>query len=78
MKPIQIMMDEKLLAQLDADGEVRRVGRSAVFRKIVAEYLKYRQHQEIARKYRQAYASNDAGLGAEFDEWENQGIWPKE
>lgn len=28
MKPIQIMMDEKLLDELDAEEEVRRPGRS--------------------------------------------------
>ena len=50
MKPIQIMIDEELLNKLDADEEVRRLGRSAVFRKIAAEHLERRQRRYIAAR----------------------------
>jgi len=40
MKTIQITIDEKLLAKLDADEETQRDGRSAVLRRAVGEYLK--------------------------------------
>ena len=43
MKAIQISMDESLLAQLDADEEVKRDGRSAVFRRAVSSYLRNRR-----------------------------------
>jgi metal-responsive CopG/Arc/MetJ family transcriptional regulator len=77
MKAIQVMLDEALLRQLDATEEVRRDGRSAVVRRALADYLVRRQAREIAERYTQAYASDD-GLGAEFDGWEGQGIWPPE
>ena len=47
MKPIQVMFDEKLLAHLDADDEVRKDGRSAVMRRAVADYLR-RKHRPLA------------------------------
>jgi hypothetical protein len=70
-------MDEMLLAQLDADEETQRDGRSAVLRRAAALYLKQRRRQTIAERYRKAYAQGE-GLGAEFDGWEHEGIWPKE
>jgi metal-responsive CopG/Arc/MetJ family transcriptional regulator len=77
MRPIQVLIDEVLLAELDADDEVRREGRSAVLRKAVRDYLKRRRRQAIARQYRDAYA-NGHGLGDEFEAWEKQGRWPPE
>ena len=71
-------MDEKLLNALDADEEVRRLGRSAVLRKIVAEYIDYRRRKTVASQYRLAYGEAEEGLGAGFEGWENEGIWPGE
>ena len=78
MKPIQIMMDEKLLDELDAEEEVRRLGRSAVFRKLAAEYIENRRRKIISSMYRQAYGEDSQGMGKEFDGWENEGRWPSE
>ena len=77
MKTIQITVDEKLLAMLDANEETKRDGRSAVFRRAVAEYLKHRRRESIAQRYREGY-SKKAGLGPEFKGWENEGVWPTE
>ena len=77
MKPVQLLIDEPLLAELDADEEVRRDGRSAVLRRAIREYLKRRRRQAIARQYREAYADGK-GLGDEFEGWEKQGEWPPE
>jgi predicted transcriptional regulator len=77
MKPIQVLIDEALLTELDADDEVRREGRSAVLRRAVRDYLKRRRRQSIARQYRNAYAERQ-GLGNEFEGWEKQGEWPPE
>jgi metal-responsive CopG/Arc/MetJ family transcriptional regulator len=76
MKAIQITMDDELLAKLDADEEVRRDGRSAVLRRAADEYLRKRRKRAIANQYAKAYGS-DAGLGAEFEGWEEQGVWPE-
>ena len=74
MKPIQIMMDERLLEQLDADEDVLRLGRSAVFRRIAAEYIERSRRRSISNSYQKAYTGN--GLGEEFSGWEQEGTWP--
>jgi len=75
MKPIQVMFDETLLRRLDADAEVRKVGRSAVLRRAAAEYLRRSRARRIGEAYRQAYRGSK-GLGEEFAGWENEGSWP--
>lgn len=77
MKAIQVSVDEKLLAAFDADEEVRRLGRSAVLRRIAAEYLDRRRRGEIRSRYQKAYAAG-GGLGDEYQGWEDQGAWPEE
>ena len=66
---------EHLLRRLDADAEVRRDGRSAVLRRATAEYLRRRRARHISEAYRKAYGA-EAGLGAEFAGWEEEGSWP--
>jgi len=70
------MFDEDLLKRLDADGEVRRVGRSAVLRRATAEYLRRSRRRRIAEAYRRAYGSGE-GLGDDFAGWANEGTWPE-
>ena len=76
MKPVQVLFDEPLLRRLDADAEVRRVGRSAVLRRAAAEYLRKRRARATADAYRRAYPNRD-GLGDEFAGWEREGAWPE-
>jgi metal-responsive CopG/Arc/MetJ family transcriptional regulator len=76
MKGIQITVDEKLLARLDADSEVRRYGRSAVLRRAAEEYLRRGRKRALASQYAKAYGGK-AGLGAEFAGWEDEGSWPE-
>lgn len=75
MKAIQITMDERLLADLDADDEVRLKGRSAVFRRAVAEYLRRKREAGIADAYRRGYRG---GAGRELEGWAEEGTWPDE
>ncbi len=70
------MIDEPLLRRLDADEEVRHLGRSAVIRQATAEYLRRRRDRRVAEAYKRAYGSDD-GLGDEFKGWEDQTQWPK-
>jgi len=77
MKAIQITFDERLLKRLDADEEVRKLGRSAVMRRAVAEYLGRRRSGRIAASYRRAYAGG-GGLGEEYAGWTDEGAWPVE
>lgn len=76
MKAIQVTMDERLLARLDADEEVRRDGRSAVLRRAAEAYLRQRRSKAIADAYARAYATT-RGLGQEFAGWEGEGEWPE-
>jgi len=77
MKAIQVMLDERLLATLDATEEVRKEGRSAVLRRAVEAYLRERRRAAIGAQYRNAYRGSK-GLGKEFGGWEEQGAWPDE
>lgn len=70
------MLDERLLERLDADPEVRRVGRSAVLRRAAADYLRRSRAKRIGDAYRKAYRGSK-GLGDEFAGWENEGTWPE-
>ena len=75
MKPIQVMIDEDLLRRFDADEEVQREGRSAVLRRVLAEYLERRRRASITTRYQAAYGAG-TGLGDEFAGWEDEGSWP--
>jgi metal-responsive CopG/Arc/MetJ family transcriptional regulator len=77
MKPIQVVFDETLLRQLDADEEVRKYGRSAVLRRAAADYLRRAKTRRITGKYRGAYGANP-GLPEEFEGWPTEGAWPDE
>jgi metal-responsive CopG/Arc/MetJ family transcriptional regulator len=77
MKAIQVVLDEDLLARLDASEEVKTEGRSAVLRRAAAEYLARRRRESITDQYRKAY-SDGSGLGEELEGWEDQGSWPEE
>ncbi len=61
MKPVQITMDEELLRQVDALPEVKRHGRSAVLRQIMAAYLRHRQQRAIRDAYRKGYGAQPVG-----------------
>lgn len=74
MKAIQITVDDRLLARLDRDPEVKRLGRSAVFRQAVEAYLKARRRTAIAERYRRAYGR---GAPRELDGWVEEGTWPE-
>jgi metal-responsive CopG/Arc/MetJ family transcriptional regulator len=77
MKPVQVLIDEPLLRRLDADPEVKRVGRSKVLRLAASAYLRRSAKRRIAEAYRLGY-QKDAGLGKEWAGWEGEGEWPAE
>jgi metal-responsive CopG/Arc/MetJ family transcriptional regulator len=77
MKAIQVVLDEDLLARLDASEEVKAEGRSAVLRRAAAEYLARRHREAISDQYRKAY-SGSAGLGEEYEGWEDQTSCPED
>ena len=76
MKAIQITVDDRLLARLDADPEVKRIGRSAVFRLAVDAYLRQRRKRAVGDAYRRAYGAH-AGRIRELEGWAEEGVWPE-
>jgi len=77
MKPVQIMLDERLLKRLDADEEVQKFGRSAVLRRAAELYLRRSKARRIAEQYRRAY-SEDKRPDTDLEGWEDEGVWPEE
>jgi metal-responsive CopG/Arc/MetJ family transcriptional regulator len=77
MKPVQITIDERLLARLDSDPDVKRRGRSAVIRRLLTDYLRNRRRRAIGRAYERAYKSVDP-LQGEWERWAEEGTWPEE
>ena len=76
MKAIQITIDDRLLARLDSDPEVKKVGRSAVVRRAVEAYLQQRRKRAVHDAYRRAYGQR-AGLDRELEGWDAEGVWPE-
>jgi metal-responsive CopG/Arc/MetJ family transcriptional regulator len=76
MKAIQITFDERLLARLDGDEEVKRDGRSAVLRRAATQYLEKKRRGAIADAYRRGYGKHPAKT--EFNAWADEATWPEE
>ena len=75
MKPIQLLIDPRLLRQLDADPEVKQLGRSEVLRRAAVAYLRRSRARRIAEAYAKAYAGGGS-LGDEWAGWQDEGVWP--
>lgn len=74
MKAVQVLFDDALLQRLDADAEVKALGRSAVLRRAAAEYLRRRRTTAVADAYRRAYGRRRAV--EELSDWPDEGAWP--
>lgn len=74
MKAIKITFDERLLEKLDSDADVKQVGRSAVIRHAVADYLHKKRRATITGVYRRAYSKQPAE--SDLSGWGREGIWP--
>ena len=75
MKPVQILMDEELLAGLDRDDEVQSKGRSKVLRELIAAYLESRREARLDAEYRRGYGE-EMRVAEELDGWGGEGAAP--
>jgi metal-responsive CopG/Arc/MetJ family transcriptional regulator len=75
MKPVQVLFGDELLAQLDADDEVEKLGRSRVLRQLVTEYLAQRRRDALDAQYATGYGG-DVRVHEELDGWDEEGTWP--
>ena len=76
MRAIQVTFDEALLERLDRHPTVRERGRSAVLREAAVEYLRRRDADDVARRYRAGYQETSA-LDDELGGWSGEGAWPE-
>jgi metal-responsive CopG/Arc/MetJ family transcriptional regulator len=78
MKAVQITMDESLLRRLDADPEVKRIGRSAVIRRAADAYLSRASALRIRAAYERAYGGAHASeIEEDLQDWSEEGAWPE-
>jgi metal-responsive CopG/Arc/MetJ family transcriptional regulator len=75
MKPVQVLFDEELLSELDADEQVQQVGRSRVLRQLAKSYLKRQHEAALDARYVAGYAA-DSSVGEELEGWGEEGVWP--
>jgi predicted transcriptional regulator len=77
-RAVQISLDDELLAHLDADAEVREIGRSAFVRRAVHAYLRIREEQRIAERLRAAYEGQAEAMREEVEDLLGAQTWPPE
>lgn len=77
MKAIQVMIDERLLARVDAEPEVKAAGRSAFLRRVLEEYLRHKRSRDIAAAYSREYSNKPVTSDENLGPWEDP-IWPDE
>jgi metal-responsive CopG/Arc/MetJ family transcriptional regulator len=75
MKPVQVLFDEDLLAELDTDSDVRKHGRSKVLRGLVASYLEDQHRAMVDAQYAAGYGA-EAQVHEELAGWDEEGEWP--
>ncbi len=75
MKPVQVLFDEDLLAELDSDQQVQRLGRSRILRQLAASYLKERREAALDARYIEGYGG-DSKVAEELEGWVEEGAWP--
>ena len=77
MKPVQVLFDESLLAELDTDADVLKHGRSKILRELVASYLKERRQAALDSQYAAGYGG-DTQVHEDLAGWDEEGEWPDE
>jgi metal-responsive CopG/Arc/MetJ family transcriptional regulator len=76
-KPVQVSVDETLLARIDADPEAKRVGRSAFIRAAVELYLQARRRRDVDALIHGAYDSEADAMLEEIEELMGGQAWPE-
>jgi metal-responsive CopG/Arc/MetJ family transcriptional regulator len=77
MKPIQILMDEELVAALDRTARLSRSNRSQLIREAVQRHLAFLKRQRLEQQHRQGYERQPQNV-EELAEWEAVQVWPED
>lgn len=76
-KPVQVSIDETLLARVDADPEVQERGRSAFVRSAIELYLSTKERRRIDDEIRRAYAGQADAMLEEVVDLVRVQAWPE-
>jgi metal-responsive CopG/Arc/MetJ family transcriptional regulator len=77
MKPIQVMMDERLLKAVDSEAKRLRSDRSKLIRLALARYLTEARRRSLEEQDRQGYVKRPQRRD-ETDPWLEIQAWPED
>ena len=75
-RPVQVTIDDDLLAAVDADPEAKERGRSAFIRSALRLYLKAKGRRAIDAQIRAAYGEQADSMVSEIEDLMEQQTWP--
>ena len=75
MKVIQMTLDEKLVTELDKITHRLKTTRSAFTRRALRREIDYVRELDLEKKQIAGYEKKPVKK-REFDDWENEQIWP--
>jgi metal-responsive CopG/Arc/MetJ family transcriptional regulator len=77
MKPIQILMDEEMIAAIDREAKRRKLDRSKLLRAAVVDYLANQRRREREKQDRRGYAGTPQKK-EEYEPWLVAQVWPED
>ena len=77
MKPIQILMDEAMIAAIDREAKRRKMDRSKLLRAAVVHYLANQRRREREEQDRRGYAAAPQRT-EEYEPWLAAQVWPED
>lgn len=77
-RPVQISIDEELLARIDRDPQVKKQGRSAFIRSAVEIYLAAKRRREIDARLVKAFSGREDEMLGEVAELLGAQAWPED
>ena len=75
-RPVQVTIDQDLLAAIDSDEEAKRCGRSAFVRAALRLYLEAKRRRSIDAHIRAAYGERADAMVSEIEGLMEQQAWP--
>jgi metal-responsive CopG/Arc/MetJ family transcriptional regulator len=77
MKPIQLLIDEKLVRRLDQEAKRLRSNRSKLIRRAVEQFLRDQERLALEEADRSGYRRRPPRV-RELDAWEAIQAWPED
>lgn len=74
MQPVQVVLDEELLAATDQAAKDCRLNRSALVREALRAYLEQLRIRQLERRDREGYARLPDAAG-DLDAWDRVAAW---